>query len=125
MRALEPPYYGGLQFRHLLFPHYFRQRRICLWHENPAPQRGGQIYSLEVEISVLHICADQLHAEHVADVHVFKTDAPVTWESNGSPILDFSSMVAADFMTCRSTFFAASSSSVQCLASVVNSSFAS
>ena len=44
------------------------------------------------------------------------SDAPVTMASNRSPILGSSSIAAADFPTCRSTFFAASSSSVQCFA---------
>jgi hypothetical protein len=91
---------------------------ICCFHTISA--KGGSAYGMKIPP---RSGAGKLHAEHVADVHVFKTDAPVTWESNGSPILDFSSMTAADFVTCRSTFFAASSSSVQCLASAANSSF--
>src|SRR5206468_5291695 len=98
--------------------------------------------ALKVDISALHIRVDQLHTEPVADVHAAKTanqsssmggcrrrthvplsEAPVTMPSNRSPILDSSSMAAADFPTCRSTFFAASSSSVQCCASAANSSF--
>src|ERR1022692_4093279 len=39
--------------------------------------------------------------------HVPLSDAPVTMASNCSPILDSSSIAAADFVTCRSTFFGA------------------
>jgi len=96
----------------------------------------------EIDIPALHIRADQLHAEPVADVQAFKTAHQPSFNgrmqqthpcslrggaghdaSNCSPILDSSSIAAADFVTCRSTFFAASSASVQCLASAANSSF--
>ena len=42
--------------------------------------------------------------------HVPFMDAPVTIASNFSPTLDSNTIDAADFPTCRSTFFAASSS---------------
>jgi hypothetical protein len=90
-------------------------------------------------MATLHIRAYQLHAEFVADAHDLKTalpssfngrmhntihvplsDAPVTMASNCSPIPDSSGIAAVDFSTCRLTFSAASSSSVQCFASASN-----
>ena len=55
--------------------------------------------------------------------HVPLEEAPVTILSNCSPILDSRRSAAADFPTCRSTFLAASSVSVQCFARTSSSSF--
>ena len=48
-------------------------------------------------------------------------DAPVTIASNVSPMRDCTTIAAADFRTCRSTLFAASSCCVQCVASCSSS----
>jgi len=90
----------------------------------------------KIDVPPFHVRVHQLHADGVADIDAFKavdqpsfngwmedahhvplSAAPVTIASNRSPILEASSMAAADFPTCRSTLLASSSFSVQCRAS--------
>ena len=98
---------------------------------------------LKSMISALHVRADQLHAEPVADVQALEAALQSSFDGrmqqadpralvgcagdDGVELLADPATPAASprriSSTCRSTFFAASSSSVQCLASAASSSF--
>ena len=94
---------------------------------------NGSMNGLEIDIAVLGVGADQLDGDAISPTflprnpstsrpsvggrrmrtHVPRSVAPVTRASKRTPILDSKSRAAAHLPTCRSTFFAASSCSVQ------------
>jgi len=90
----------------------------------------------KVDKSARDIGTEQFHGDMVTHIEALESaddsalgrrpvplsEAPVTMASNRAPIREVRSSAAADFPTCRSTFAALSSCSVQWRASVVSSS---